>query len=157
MLMLLITSCSVEKRCANAVNKAKSLGCLKDSVLVVHDTTLEYRDTGSVKLVLDSAMMDSLLNADTCFTKTRIETIIRNIKIKPVNIDDSLYSLEIWVEKGVLKHNLVIKPRIVTTKAKGYVVINPPQKCEIPDWIKMLIAGLSVLSLGLGTILIMKR
>lgn len=156
-LMLLITSCSAERRCASALDKAKRLGCLKDSVMIVHDTTKEVRDTGSVKLVLDSALMDSLLNADTCFTKARIETVIRNAKVKPVNIDDSLYSLKIWMDKGVLKHDLVIKPRYIQVKTKGYVVVNPPQKCELPDWVKMVIAGLGVLCLGLGAILILKR
>jgi hypothetical protein len=142
---ILLFSCNAEKRCQKHINKAKILGCLSetDSSKVItkyikgdsiHDTT---------KLVITQTDIDSLYLLDTCYTKARVNKIFKYAKIKPINVDNKTYKLDIKVENGLLIYDLIIKDRVDTTQVNNhsYNVTKPKGKSfDIPNnWIVLVV------------------
>lgn len=149
---ILLSSCNASKQCERHIAKAKELGCLKenDSTKVVvkyikGDTIISY-----VNVYIDSSEFDSLSKKDSCFTKERIRTIIKKLKVTPVNEVDSNYNLRIWLENGIIRYELKLPSRrdsiVYQTK---YLEHKPlPSKSSlrnIPEWLVMIIGILSIL------------
>jgi hypothetical protein len=116
-LVVILASCSAEKKCQRVLNKAKDLGCLSetDSTKVItkfikgdsiHDTT---------RLFVEKRVVDSLYLLDTCFTKERIKTIKESLKIEPIFIDNKDYKLTIRLVNGNIVYDLKLADRIDTT------------------------------------------
>lgn len=144
--LLIITSCSAEKRCQRHFDKAKELGCLKenDSTKVVikyikGDTIISY-----VPIYIDSNAFDSLHKKDTCYTKQRIRTIIQKLKITPVNKVDSNYNLQIWLEDGQIKYELKLPSRKDSIIYQTKYLEHQTTMKEIPNWLILLVCMMGI-------------
>lgn len=121
-LTLILLGCNTTKQCEKHVRKAKEGGCLRvDSFkTIVHDTTLkEVHIKDSAETKVDVRIVDSLRITDTCFSKGRTDNFRKAITMTPIRVKDTNYSLDIWMEKGVVKYNLNIKPCVSTTINSG--------------------------------------
>lgn len=112
LIILILSSCSTEKRCMRHIEKAKKLGCLtftdsvniRDSVSIHLDSQIVV---SSVDSILNIIVCDSL--TDTLYltrVKERIKTIVSNIpcEISPTAIGNKYYTLKMWVENGKLMY-----------------------------------------------------
>ena len=115
--LVILSSCSAEKKCQRILSKAKDLGCISetDSTKVItkyikgdsiHDTT---------RLFVEKRVVDSLYLLDTCFTKERIKTIKESLKIEPIFIDNKDYKLTIRFVNGNIVYDLKLADKIDTT------------------------------------------
>jgi len=147
-LLIILSSCSTEKRCARINAKSERLGCL------THDTMYLPGEVkkGEKELFLDSAKLDSVAQVlvehyqdllDSCAnakdsnnsrksdnlakTKKNIKDLINKIpcKIEPTNDSTARFVLKIWVDSGKLKHSIEIKDMVIDTKCP---------KCPEPSW-----------------------
>lgn len=116
-LVVILASCSAERKCQKVLTKAKALGCLSetDSTKVItkfikgdsiHDTT---------RLFVEKRVVDSLFLLDTCYTKERIKTIKESLKLEPIFIDNKDYKLTIRLVNGNIVYDLKLADRIDTT------------------------------------------
>jgi hypothetical protein len=132
--LVILTSCSTERKCQRVISKAKDLGCLSetDSTKVIikiikgdsiHDTT---------RLFVEKRVVDSLYLLDTCFTKERINTIKQSLKIEPIFIDNKDYKLTIRMVNGHIVYDLKLADRIDTTivHQKQYKELDVSRKKE---------------------------
>ena len=110
-LILLTTSCSIQKRANRKIDWLKQHGFAsgKRDTLVTY--LPEYRDTGKTKLSIELDTIKEWYSKDTCYTETRVNKILNNAKVKPISIDNDSISLNIKVENGEIKYDLRVKPR----------------------------------------------
>lgn len=152
-ILLILTSCNATKQCENHVRKAKIGGCLRvDSFkTIVHDTTLkEVHIKDSAETKVDVRIVDSLRITDTCFSKARTDNFRKAITMTPISIKDTNYSLDIWMDKGVVKYKLNIKPCVSTTINSGTTQEIEKAVEKIPTWTKFLIGFLALLAIVLA-------
>jgi hypothetical protein len=133
-LVVILASCSAERKCQRVLNKAKDLGCLSetDSTKIVtklikgdsiHDTT---------RVFVEKRIVDSLYLLDTCYTKERIKTIKESLKIEPIFIDNKNYKLTIRLVNGNIVYDLKLADRVDTTiiHQKQYKQLDKTRKKE---------------------------
>jgi hypothetical protein len=122
-LIILFSSCSVQKKANRKIQWLKSHGFAN----VKNDTLTkylpEYRDTGSLKLVIDKDTITEWLKKDTCLTKERINKVLNNVNVKPVLIDNDSIYLSIKLNKGQIEYDFRNKAREIKI---------PYQKLEAP-------------------------
>jgi len=152
-LIVILSSCNAQKRCENHYNKAKQMGCIKetDSVRIVvkyikGDTIKSY-----VPIYIDSSSFDSLSKKDTCYTQQRVKTIIQKLKVKPVSAIDSNYNLQIWLQDGKIQYSLKLPPRKDSVIYKEKYIekkdISPTEKFFMPIWLVWLVCILGIISI----------
>lgn len=155
LVMILLSSCGgaykqarMDRKCQRHINKAISGGCLDTNRhrTVTKDTTHpEVRDTGSVKIQIDSSEINRLKekirslrnssipeSAVDSLIESIIDSLKHSIRIRPISAGDSTYALDIWIDNGVIKWNLNIAPRVDTKIHDTGPVIHPP-KPKCPD------------------------
>src|SRR5690606_940676 len=121
------------------------------------DTGTAIDDSGQADLEVDTAAILKMFGRDTCFTVARADSIIKTLKFKPVVVNDSSYSLKIWIENGKIKHNLKLPPPITKTVTKtGPIIKLPPKDCESTTGYKWIIGCLLFIIIILGGTLILK-
>ena len=122
--ILLLASCSTEKRCANHLRKAKEMGCLVTDTITKYDTIVGFS-------------VDTLFIADSFTTTDTFVLIKDNVKTKTiVNWKDRV------VYQSVTKDTTIVETKYVTTTIKEY-------KNKTPLWVYFAIGFLTIVSLGL--------
>lgn len=153
--ILLLTSCSTQKRCEWHLSKSKQLGCLKMNNDTVEVEKLIKGDSVyfESKIGIDSNELNSIIDSlkNDCSNKEVIKEIIRKIpiNIEPYFKDDSLYRLSVIVEKNKLKVDIKIKDRKIKEKIIFKNVVEIKEKKVIPLSIKIALGVLTLLCLGL--------
>ncbi len=123
--ILILASCSTEKRCANHLKKAKELGCLTMDTVTKYDTIVGFS-------------VDTIFMADS-FTSVDTFTLFKdNIKTKTiVNWKDRV------VYQNVTKDTTIIETKYVATTTTQY-------KDKMPWWAYFLMGFLALIVLGLA-------
>lgn len=165
-------SCSPEYRarqeqikCNNHLVKAIRGGCLDTTsrIIITKDTTsAEVISNDSTNISIDTAALFRLWKNDSCFSQSRIDTIMKYVKFQSIHEKSDNYSLDIWIENSQLKKKLWIKPCIETNTHTRHapVVIQPvqPKQAKMNVWPYIVtIIALSVLSLVLLILLIKRK
>jgi PBP1b-binding outer membrane lipoprotein LpoB len=122
--ILLLASCSTEKRCANHLRKAKELGCLTMDTVTKYDTIVGFS-------------VDTIFIADS-FTSVDTFILIKdNVKTKTViNWKDRI------VYQSVLKDTTIVETKYSTITITEY-------KHKTPRWAYFLMGFLALIVLGL--------
>lgn len=148
LILLLITSCSAEKKCQRHISKAKELGCLKESdstkIVVKYikgDTLISY-----VPIYIDSNSFDSLNKKDPCYTKERVRTIIQKLKVNPVNKVDSNYNLNIWLENGQIRYELKLPSRKDSIIYQVKYLEHKSTTNKIPIWLILVVCIMGIVT-----------
>ena len=123
--ILILASCSTEKRCTNHLKKAKQLGCLTTDTITKYDTIVGFS-------------VDTIFKGDT-FTSTDTFTLVKdNIKTTTVvNWKDRV------VYQNVTKDTTIIETKYVATTITKY-------KEKLPVWAYFLMGFLALVVIGLA-------
>lgn len=118
---LALTSCSdkyYNKQCLKHLNKAIEGKCVDTSTKVKYVVKNVKGDTVFINspLDIDDTTKAKLFDKDTCFTEVRIQTIFKNIKIKPIDTTTRNGNRFVaHVVNGALKVEIFEKSRKDTT------------------------------------------
>ena len=149
---IILIGCNAEKQCQKHVRKAKEGGCLRiDSFkTIVHDTTIkEVTKKDSTTPTIEKRIIDSLRITDTCYSMARGENFKKALKMALISVKDSNYSLDIWMDKGVVKYNLHINPCVSTTIDSGVTNTIEKEVEKMPTWAYFGFAFLCLIIFGL--------
>lgn len=124
-----------DKRCQKHFIKAIHGGCLDTNAkkTVDIDTTApEIKKEGTINVMMDTSALFRLWKKDSCFSQSRIDTLWKYMKVKPIHLKDSVHSLDIWMENGVIKYKNWHTPCVSTNIYERGPTIKLPcdQECE---------------------------
>tara|TARA_R110000868_G_scaffold290022_1_gene550274 strand:- start:20375 stop:20776 length:402 start_codon:yes stop_codon:yes gene_type:complete len=122
--ILLLASCSEQKRCANHLRKAKQLGCLTTDTITKYDTIVGFS-------------VDTLFIGDSFTTTDTFILVKDNVKTKTIiNWKDRI------VYQNITKDTTIVETKYVATTIKEY-------KNKTPLWVYFAIGFLTIVVLGL--------
>lgn len=142
LMIILFSSCSSEKRCIKARNKAVELGCLSLDSSVKYVERIIKGDSVRVPILIfvPDSSADSLIRVDTCYTKERIRTVLKNAVIKPIDTTTKNGTRVLFsMTKGAPSLEIYEPDRRDTVKIINNQPVSIEQKGKRPWWDRLWI------------------
>lgn len=138
-LLLILTSCSTQRRIEYHFGKLKKLGVefKADTVTTTKIDTISV--VNELPLLINDTIFEQILRADTI---TR-DLIIRAVNVAPFEVQDSSYHLKVWIEQGKIKHLLTLHLKREQITIQKSVTI-PEKNNNGLKWLIWLLVGFSL-------------
>lgn len=147
---ILLSSCTMQQKANRKIKWLKDHNYLTTKKDTIRDTIPEYKDTGSIKLLVEYDSIDKWNIKDTCYTKARANKILSVIKIDSVKVDNERINLTIWMGKdGKIMYDYNVKEVIIEKPIEVPILKDcPKEKWWEKFWIGFVVAVVVGIILG---------
>lgn len=150
--LILLSSCSVEKRIQRHFNKLEKLGVSFKNDTIRDTTIVEHTLYDSAVIVVDdTVVIDSLIDVKAPASVV-IKEVLKNVAISPLLIDSGGVEGKIWVDNGMIKYNLTAKEKTIKEQVNTNPVITPKKSW----WARLNLPYIAVILLLAGIIIAKK-
>lgn len=136
--LLLMTSCSTQRRIEYHFNKLKKLGVefKSDTTYITKTDTVLLSDTVEFEVgdTVIISIIDTIRNNVDIDVNSIKRKILNNIKIVPIEYEDSTYKLNIWVDNGRLMYDITVFDRTKIVEVRRGVDI-PKRDSTLKPWL----------------------